>query len=78
MRSGNTPVLASFSYARQQPIHFPYGSVGIVADIVISFDIELGQIAFGIDLNASTGPSLLGYDKVPGLCHEDGKTYTWQ
>ena len=57
---------------------FLYGSVGIVADIVISLDIELGQIALSIDLNASTGPSLLEYDKVPGLCHEDGKTYTWQ
>ena len=36
----------------------------------------LGQIAFGIDLNASTGVSLLGYDKVPGLCHEDGSFLT--
>ena len=36
----------------------------------------LDQIAFGIDLNASTGSSLLGYDKVPGLCHEDGSFYT--
>ncbi len=32
----------------------------------------LGQIAFGIDLNASTGPSILGHDKVPVLTHEDG------
>ena len=30
------------------------------------------QIAFGIDLNAVNGPSLLGHDKVPSLCHEDG------
>ena len=30
------------------------------------------QIALGIDLNASTGPSLLGHDKVPALTHEDG------
>lgn len=29
-------------------------------------------IAFGIDLNASTGPSLLGHDRVPTLTHEDG------
>ena len=29
----------------------------------------LGQIAFGIDLNASTGPSILGHDKVPALTH---------
>ncbi len=36
----------------------------------------LDQIAFGIDLNASTGPSLLGYDKVPNLCHENGMFYT--
>lgn len=36
----------------------------------------LDQIAFGIDLNASTGPSVLGYDKVPGLCHEDGSFLT--
>ena len=32
----------------------------------------LDQIAFGIDLNASTGSSLSGYGKVPSLCHEDG------
>ncbi|MBR3343178.1 MAG: ChbG/HpnK family deacetylase [Solobacterium sp.] len=32
----------------------------------------LDQISLGIDLNASTGSSLLGYDKVPSLCHEDG------
>ncbi len=36
----------------------------------------LDQIAFGIDLNASTGSSLLGYDKVPNLCHEDGSFLT--
>lgn len=36
----------------------------------------LNDIAFGIDLNASTGPSLLGYDKVPNLCHENGMFYT--
>lgn len=36
----------------------------------------LDRIAFGIDLNLSTGPSLLGYDRVPGLCHEDGNFYT--
>ena len=36
----------------------------------------LDDIAFGIDLNASTGPSLLGYDKVPNLCHENGMFYT--
>lgn len=32
----------------------------------------LDKIAFGIDLNASTGPSILGYEKVPTLVHEDG------
>lgn len=32
----------------------------------------LDQIAFGIDLNASTGPSLLGHDRLPNLTHEDG------
>lgn len=32
----------------------------------------LDQIAFGIDLNASTGPSVLGHDKVPILTHENG------
>lgn len=32
----------------------------------------LNQIAFGIDLNASTGPSVLGHDRVPTLTHEDG------
>ena len=36
----------------------------------------LDEIALGIDLNASTGPSLLGYDKVPNLCHEDGTFLT--
>lgn len=36
----------------------------------------LDQIAFGIDLNASTGCSLLGYEKVPALCHEDGSFLT--
>ena len=36
----------------------------------------MDQIAFGIDLNASTGSSLLGHDKVPGLCHEDGSFFT--
>ncbi len=32
----------------------------------------LDQIAFGIDLNASTGPSILGHDRLPTLTHEDG------
>ena len=36
----------------------------------------LDQIDFGIDLNSSTGPSLLGYEKVPGLCHENGMFLT--
>ena len=36
----------------------------------------LDDIAFGIDLNASTGSSVLGYDKVPNLCHEDGSFFT--
>lgn len=36
----------------------------------------LDEIAFGIDLNASTGSSLLGYEKVPNLCHEDGSFLT--
>lgn len=36
----------------------------------------LDQIAFGIDLNASTGSSLLGYEKVPNLCHPDGSFLT--
>lgn len=36
----------------------------------------LDDIAFGIDLNASTGSSLLGYSKVPNLCHEDGSFLT--
>ncbi len=30
------------------------------------------QISFGIDLNASTGTSILGHDKLPTLTHEDG------
>lgn len=33
-------------------------------------DIE--NIAFGIDLNASTGPSILSHQEVPHLTHEDG------
>lgn len=36
----------------------------------------LDQIALGIDLNASTGPSILGFDSVPNLCHEDGTFLT--
>lgn len=32
----------------------------------------LNEIAFGIDLNTVQGPSLLGYETVPSLCHEDG------
>ena len=32
----------------------------------------LDEIAFGIDLNASTGPSILGHEKLPTLTHEDG------
>lgn len=36
----------------------------------------LDKIAFCIDLNASTGFSLLGYDKEPSLCHEDGSFLT--
>lgn len=35
----------------------------------------LDQIAFGIDLNASTGPSVLGHDKVPVLTKENGDFY---
>lgn len=33
------------------------------------------QIALGVDLNASTGPSILGMDKIPSLLQEDGKTF---
>lgn len=32
----------------------------------------LDEIAFGIDLNASTGFSILSYEKIPSLIHEDG------
>lgn len=32
----------------------------------------LENIAFGIDLNASTGPSVLPHDEIPVLTHEDG------
>lgn len=35
----------------------------------------LDQIAFGIDLNASTGPSLLGHEALPALTKEDGMFY---
>lgn len=33
---------------------------------------HLDQIAFGIDLNASTGSSVLGHERVPSLTHADG------
>lgn len=33
---------------------------------------HLDTIAFGIDLNASTGPSVLGHERVPALTHPDG------
>ena len=36
----------------------------------------LSKVALGLDLNASTGPSLLGHDLVPDLCHEDGTFLT--
>lgn len=36
----------------------------------------LGEISLGIDLNSSTGRSLLGYAEVPSLCHEDGSFLT--
>lgn len=32
----------------------------------------LNDIAFGIDLNASTGPSVLPHESVPALTHENG------
>lgn len=34
---------------------------------------DLDRIAFGIDLNASTGPSVLSYDRIPHLVHENGQ-----
>lgn len=34
------------------------------------------RIGFGIDLNASTGSSLLGHEKLPVLTHEDGSFLT--
>ncbi len=36
----------------------------------------LDEIGFGIDLNASTGPSILGYQEVPSLCHENNAFLT--
>lgn len=33
---------------------------------------DADSIAFGIDLNASTGPSVLPHEKIPHLTHEDG------
>lgn len=35
-----------------------------------------GRIAFGIDLNASTGPSILGHSEVPNLTKANGDFYT--
>ncbi len=37
---------------------------------------ELDRIAFGIDLNISTGPSILGHEKLPALTHKDGSFLT--
>lgn len=34
---------------------------------------DLDKIAFGIDLNASTGPSILPHSEVPHLTHENGQ-----
>lgn len=34
---------------------------------------DLSHIAFGIDLNASTGPSILPHSQVPHLTHENGQ-----
>lgn len=36
----------------------------------------LDQIAFGIDLNASTGPSILPHQELPVLTHENGQFLT--
>lgn len=36
----------------------------------------LDRIALGVDLNASTGSSLLGHEAVPELTHEDGSFLT--
>lgn len=36
----------------------------------------LDNIAFGIDLNITTGSSLLSYDMIPSLVHEDGSFLT--
>lgn len=36
----------------------------------------LSKVALGLDLNASTGPSLLGHGRVPSLTHEDGTFLT--
>lgn len=36
----------------------------------------LDKIALGVDLNASTGTSILGHDKLPSLTHEDGSFLT--
>ena len=33
---------------------------------------DVNDIAFGIDLNASTGPSVLPHEEIPHLTHEDG------
>lgn len=37
---------------------------------------ELDRIALGIDLNASTGSSVLGHSVLPSLTHEDGSFLT--
>lgn len=35
----------------------------------------INDIALGVDLNASTGPSLLDASKIPSLLQDDGKTF---
>lgn len=53
----NTGLFANMPYAEQ--------CVSLIIPL-------LDRAAFGIDLNAVNGPSVLGYRAVPSLCHEDG------
>ena len=43
-----------------------------IEECVSWIEPHLGKIALGIDLNASTGPSVLGHGEVPALTHADG------
>ncbi|MCF0110123.1 MAG: ChbG/HpnK family deacetylase [Erysipelotrichaceae bacterium] len=46
------------------------------AEVVEWIRPYLNDIAFGVDLNASTGPALLPKEEIPSLVHDDGTFLT--